>query len=111
MIAETKAPARGTAHHIVLLETNLGDVEYEVSFEDGETAQAFATTVTEQAAAGEVDIVRKRLGHEHLLTKRASMRFAASIATKKIEDAPDVPVSNEEIIASGLVNECGVVGF
>ena len=44
---------------VVRLETTLGEVEYVVSFEDSTTAAAFKKAVTEQAAKGEVEEVRK----------------------------------------------------
>jgi hypothetical protein len=82
------------------LETSLGDVEYELTFETAEVAQSFAKTATGQAAAGEVEEVRKRLGHAHLLNKRASVRYAESVAVKKVQEAPDAPVSAEDILTN-----------
>jgi hypothetical protein len=82
------------------LETALGDVEYELTFETNEVAESFAKTATSQAAAGEVEEVRKRLGHEHLLNKRSSVRYAESVAVKKVQEAPDVPVSAEDILSN-----------
>mmetsp|Transcript_17807 Transcript_17807/g.29444 ORF Transcript_17807/g.29444 Transcript_17807/m.29444 type:complete len:236 (-) Transcript_17807:1126-1833(-) len=98
MKAKTQSAPSG--RHPVALETNLGDIEYEVYLKDEETAELFQTTVSQQAADGETDEVRKRLGHGHLLNKRASIRFAESVATKKIEDQPEAPVSTEEIFAN-----------
>jgi hypothetical protein len=83
-------PSRGRS--IVTLETSLGDVEYEMSFADETTANAFKTAVGQQAAAGEAEEIRKRLGHEHLLTKRSSVRYAETVAMKKINDAPEKEV-------------------
>jgi uncharacterized membrane protein YkoI len=84
----------------VTLETNLGDIEYEVTFEDAETAKEFAKTVAKQAAAGQAEEIRKRLGHEALLVKRSSIRYAESVALKKLDDQPEVPVSAEELISN-----------
>lgn len=99
MKAKHNAPS-STRDHSVVLETTLGDVEYEFVFADAETAEKFETAATGQAAAGEAALVRKRLGHEHLLRKRASVRFAESVAMKKVEDQPEAPVSGEEIMAN-----------
>lgn len=85
----------GTA---VLLESSLGDVEYEISFATEEVAIKFANTVKTQAAAAVSAQVRKRLGHEHLLTKRASVRYAETIAQKKVEDQPETPVTTQEVL-------------
>ena len=88
---------RGT--FAVTLETSLGDAEYEFSFADAEAAASFGTAVEQESAAGKAELVRKRLGHEHLLNKRASIRYAESVAVKKVDDAPAAPVSTEEILA------------
>lgn len=45
--------------HVVTLETTLGDVEYELSFQEQNIAKLFADAVKEQAAAGEAEEVRK----------------------------------------------------
>jgi len=85
---------------LVVLEDNTGDEVYEVSFSDAETANKFVAVVKAQAASAQTEEVRKRLGHEHLLNKRASVRYAESIAKKKIEDKPDKPMSTEEIVSN-----------
>jgi hypothetical protein len=99
-LAQLKAKKQSGSKSAVALETNLGDVEYEIFLKDSATADLFETTVTQQASAGQAEMVRKRLGHEHLLSKRASVRYAESVATKKIEDQPEAPVSTEEILAN-----------
>jgi hypothetical protein len=88
-----RAPSQGRS--IVVLETNLGDVEYEMSFADETTAKAFKNAANHQALAGQAEQVRKRLGHEHLLTKRGSVRFAEGIALQKINDAPEKKAAYE----------------
>jgi hypothetical protein len=63
--ATVKEEGHGLSTHgytTVNLETSLGDVEYTVTFHtDGhlEVATLFASVVTQQAAAGEADEVRK----------------------------------------------------
>lgn len=100
MKAKQNAPNSTRGDHSVVLETTLGDVEYEFVFATADTAEKFETAALGQAAAGEADLVRKRLGHEHLLRKRASVRFAESVAMKKVDDQPEAPVSGEEIMAN-----------
>jgi hypothetical protein len=85
---------------VVLLKDNLGDTQYEVNFPSEDDASRFAKAVTDQAKAAETEEVRKRLGHEHLLNKRASVRYAESIAKKKVNDQPDKPVSAQELIST-----------
>lgn len=97
MKAVAKQSSRGTFP--VTLETSLGDAEYGFSFADADTASSFVKAVEEESAAGKAELVRKRLGHEHLLNKRASIRYAESVAVKKVDDAPPAPVSTEEILA------------
>jgi hypothetical protein len=99
MRAEVKHAGAGSRGH-VLLETNLGDMEYELSFATEAIAREFASTVQEQCAAATSEIVRKRLGHEHMLTKRSSVRYAESVAVKKFADQPDAPVSAQEIMSN-----------
>ena len=82
----------------VILKDTLGDVQFEVTFTTEDDATRFARAVKDQASAAETEEVRKRLGHEHLLNKRSSVRYAESIAKKKVEDQPDKPVSAQEIV-------------
>lgn len=96
-----RAPSHGRS--IVTLETTLGEIEYEMSFADETTAKAFKTAAGRQAARGQAEEVRKRLGHEHLLTKRASVRYAEAVATKKINDAPEKePAFQDGVLAGGM---------
>ena len=95
-----RAQEASSGKHPVWLETNLGDVEYELVFDGSQAAETFCTAANAQAAAGQADEVRKRLGHEHLLVKRASVRYAESVANKKVEDQPEAPVSAEELMAN-----------
>jgi len=99
MKAKKKEAARD-GHVMVLLENNLGDLEYEFCFESEQIAKKFCTVVERQAASAQAEVVRKRLGHENLMVKRTSMRFAEDIAKQKESDQPDAPVSTEEIIAN-----------
>jgi hypothetical protein len=71
------------------IETSLGDVEWELTFEHGSIAKQFTEAFKKQAAIGEADEVRKRLGHEGLSNKRASVKYAEKVATKKCGDAPE----------------------
>lgn len=87
MKAKSQGPSGGM--HVVTLETNLGDVEYELSFKIQGIAKEFVDAVKKQAAVGEAEEVRKRLGHGNLLTKDASIRYAEKVATRKVEDQPE----------------------
>mmetsp|Transcript_8361 Transcript_8361/g.12084 ORF Transcript_8361/g.12084 Transcript_8361/m.12084 type:complete len:110 (-) Transcript_8361:150-479(-) len=101
MKAEIQSPSYGRQD--VFLETTLGDVEYEISFDcksSPDAAQQFADVITQQAAAGHTLEIKKKLGHEHLLKKRASVRYAETVAMKKIQDQPEGPVTTSEIISS-----------
>lgn len=87
MIAKSHSPSRGVHH--VTIENNLGDVGWELGFSQKDITQHFVDAVSQQAAVGESDEVRKRLGHENLLQKRGSVKYAESIAQKKIHDQPE----------------------
>jgi hypothetical protein len=104
-----RAPSHGRL--IVTLETNFGDVEYEMGFVNETVAKAFKTAAGGQAAAGEAEEVRKRLGHAHLLTKRASVQFAEGVAIRKINDAPEKePALQGEVLAGGGMMLGGPLG-
>lgn len=95
--ASVQQPSHG--HFPVTLQTLLGDVEYQILFSEKVTAELFSQVVCEQASAGETEMIKKRLGHEHLLSKRASVRYAESIAMKKVGDQPCTPVTGNDLIS------------
>ena len=65
---------------VVRLETTLGEVEYVVSFEDSSAAAAFKKAVTEQAAKGEAEEVRK------VRISVSSRSLSQTISPHKIEN-------------------------
>lgn len=79
----------GQAMHRVTIETSLGDLEWEVGFEKKKQAQQFVTVFGEQAAIGEADEIRKRLGHGNLMNKQKSIIFAEKVALKKVQNQPE----------------------
>ena len=83
-LSNLKASVQESSHgnFPVSLQTLLGDVEYQIFFAEKEMADLFSRVVGEQASAGETELIKKRLGHEHLLSKRASVRYAESIDRK-----------------------------
>jgi hypothetical protein len=93
-LAEMKTEQKGP---VALLQTNLGDTQYELQFAEEEVAKKFCKTASKLAKAGQNDEIRKKLGHAHLLNHTKSVMFAASVANKKIEDQPSAPLSNAEI--------------
>jgi len=84
----------------VLLETSLGDVEYEFTFASDEMAKEFKIAVEKQAATAQAEVTQKRLGHEHLLQKRPSVMYAEQIARTKEREQPDAPLSTQEVLAN-----------
>jgi len=82
---------QSTSHgaHRVTAGTSLGDIEWELGFENKQLANQFLDSFRQQAAVGEADEVRKRLGHDKLLQKRGSVRYAESVAQKKLEEQPE----------------------
>lgn len=83
---------------VVVLEGALGDVEYEFGFNDPETAKVFKAAIDAESASAQIVEVRKRLGHEHLLSKRSSLRFAETVALEKISAQPEVPITSRDIV-------------
>ena len=92
-----QAKLKSAGSTVVLSEGELGDVEYEFSFSDTETAKQFKAAIDTESKSAQVAAVRKRLGHEHLLSKRSSLIFAETIAMQKLSEQPDAPISNREI--------------
>lgn len=97
-------------HAIVALETSLGDVDYKFTFAKShldendtvsttaEKAAAFVSAVNASATAAQTDEVRTRLGHENLLNKRSSVRYANTVGTAKAKDQPEKPVGYGEVM-------------
>ena len=141
-LAHMKAKIHSSSQglHQVAIETSLGDVEWELAFEQKANAQKFVDVFQKQAVVGETDEVRKvkyfisdwnlllilqrnkesrkmqniileywhsilffgptfsdyslninsqRLGHEGLINKRGSVKYAETIAQKKLQDQPE----------------------
>jgi hypothetical protein len=83
----------------VALESNLGDVEYVMQFSDASKAEDFVKAANKQASKGQSDQIRKRLGHGHLLSNRASVRYAESLAQKVVNEQPEkANLTAEEIL-------------
>lgn len=93
--------AHDTGYTTVHLETSLGDVEYKFTFANMEknTATEFCSAVTVASNDASAEKVRERLGHDKLLNKRASMRFANAVGAAKAKDQPDAPVTSAEVMA------------
>ena len=92
---------------VLLRQGAVGDVQYELSFTEETTAQTFVAVVQQQASVAATEETRKRLGHEHLLTKRASLRFAETVAASKEKNQPDKPISREEILDANMAAGMG----
>mmetsp|Transcript_19685 Transcript_19685/g.42832 ORF Transcript_19685/g.42832 Transcript_19685/m.42832 type:complete len:261 (+) Transcript_19685:266-1048(+) len=92
---------RNTTYTTIHLETGLGDIEYKFTFanmEDG-LASKFCDVVSAASNEAITEQVRKRLGHEGLLSKRASVRYANTIGAEKTRDQPEAPVGTGEVLA------------
>lgn len=90
-----------TTYTTIHLENSLGDIEYKFTFanmDDG-LATSFCNAVSIASNQASTEEVRKRLGHDQLLTKRGSVRYANTIGAAKMKDQPDVPVGAGEIMA------------
>ncbi len=92
--------AHDTGYTTVHLEKSLGDVEYKFTFANMEnTATEFCNAVAVASNDASTEKVRERLGHDKLLNKRASMKFANEVGTAKAKDQPDAPVTSAEVMA------------
>ena len=63
------------------------------------TASEFCNAVAVASNDASTEMARKRLGHENLLTKRSSVKFANTIGTAKAKDQPDAPVTAAEVMS------------
>jgi len=90
-----------TTYTTIHLETGLGDIEYKFTFANMEVglASKFCNVVSVASNEASTEQVRKRLGHDQLLSKRASVRMADSIGAKKTKDQPEAPIGAGEILA------------
>ena len=90
-LAHLTAKMQSSSHgvHRVSVETSLGDIEWELGFQQKQIAQQYIDAFRQQAAVGEADEVRERLGHDKLLQKRSSVKYAESVAKKKLKDQPE----------------------
>lgn len=90
-----------TTYTTIHVETSLGDIEYKLTFanmDDG-LASKFCNAVAVASNMASTEQVRMRLGHEGLLTKRASIRYAQTIGAAKAKEQPDAPMGAGEILA------------
>jgi hypothetical protein len=64
----------------VLMEPTFDGAEYELTFATETIAQEFVDAARVQHHAAATDCVRHRLGHDHLLDKTESYRYAEAVA-------------------------------
>ena len=81
----------------VQLSSTLGDVKYDIFLKDPEQVPDFTEAVTHQSAISQSDEVRRQLGHGNLLNKRASMRYAESVAKTKVKQQPETPANRAAV--------------
>ncbi len=63
------------------------------------TATEFCNAVAVASNDASAEKVRERLGHDKLLNKRASMRFANAVGAAKAKDQPDAPITSAEVMS------------
>jgi hypothetical protein len=83
---------------VVALQQRLGNVEYEFCFNAMEIATQFKTAIDIETKSAHTEAVRKRLGHDKLVTKRPSLAFAETLGKDKVSNQPASPSSNQEIL-------------
>ena len=103
IIPKVAHPGAGhdTTYTTIHLETSLGDVEYKLTFAnmDDELATKFCNAVAVASNQASTEQVRKRLGHEGLLNKRGSVRYANTVGAEKAKEQPEEPVGAGEVLA------------
>ncbi|GAX26041.1 hypothetical protein FisN_4Hh459 [Fistulifera solaris] len=83
-------------NHVQLC-TTLGDVEYDIFFKDTNFVPVFIEEVAKQSSISQSEEIRRQLGHDNLINKRASLRFAESVAKTKVKEQPDAPPNKAAI--------------
>jgi hypothetical protein len=83
MRVQVKRPASSGQ---VLLEPNLDGNEYELTFETEAIAEEFIDVVREQQYAAATDLVRHRLGHDHLNVRSSSVLYAEAVALETLAE-------------------------
>lgn len=93
--------AQDTTYTTIHLESALGDVEYKFTFAnmDTELSSKFCNAVNAASNEATTEQVRKRLGHEGLLNKRGSVRYANTIGKEKVKEQPEAPMGAGEVLA------------
>lgn len=93
--------AQDTTYTTIQLERALGDVEYKFTFAnmDDQLATKFCSVVNAASNEAKKEQVKKRLGHEGLLSKRASIRYANTIGKEKVKEQPEAPLGAGEVMA------------
>ena len=84
----------------VLLQTVLGDSEYEFTFKNEDTAERFSKKVNFLARAAKCDETRKKLGHEKLFNTTKSNLFAQAVGKTKLDDQPSAPITAIEVLSN-----------
>lgn len=102
-LAGMKTKAGNSAHGAatIFLTTDFGDVSYTFIFEttgDADIAKKFARAVANEASIAQTEMVKKRLGHAHLIKKHQSVRYAEGIAIEKLNDQPEAPLTSGELM-------------
>lgn len=84
---------------IVTIETGLGDVEYKVKFDlraNEHVAKNFALALKEEAAVGETNEIKEKLGHRSAFKASKSIMYADTVAAQKRKNQPDAPLTMGE---------------
>lgn len=88
-LAHTKARKHDLLRqNTVVLESYLGDAEYTLVFPTTDRAEEFIFVANKNASLGELEEVRVRLGHEHLLSQSKSVKYAGKVANAKVKVQP-----------------------
>ncbi|CAJ1969614.1 unnamed protein product [Cylindrotheca closterium] len=109
-LAHMKANRDTSDEDTVVLKSSLGDIEYTFVFRNPMSAKQFTRVANKQASLGEIEEVKVRLGHGHLLKKSKSVLFAGKVARAKVDDQPEEkePISTEQIAQMNL-NQMAVI--
>lgn len=81
MRVQVKRPASSGQ---VLLEPNLDGAKYELTLQTEAIAEEFIDAVREQQYGAATDLVRRRLGHNHLYIRSTSVIFAEAVALETL---------------------------
>jgi len=108
--AEITPSSTNGSHHPVILKKSVveDDFAYEFVFMTVQDATKFQTCVERQSKSAQTNEIRKNIGHAHLVQRTKSIRYAETIAIKKVSNQPEKPVKMTSAFSDAITNNAAM---